>query len=72
MAKLLNSHHYDPELDSTHFLIEEQVQNARAEFLVGVKRETGLGLALVIGRGTTVRFELPLPNEARGKRDGQR
>ncbi|MGB0383930.1 MAG: acetate--CoA ligase family protein [Ardenticatenaceae bacterium] len=44
-------HHYDPELDSTHFLIEEQVQNARAEFLVGVKRETGLGLALVIGSG---------------------
>jgi len=44
---------FDPSLDTNQFLIETMVEDARAEFLVGVKRQIGLGLALVVGSGGT-------------------
>jgi acyl-CoA synthetase (NDP forming) len=56
----------------THVLIERMIPDARAEFIIGVKRHPGLGLALVVGFGGTAveqlhRFEtvlLPLADSA--------
>ncbi|MCH7695906.1 MAG: acetate--CoA ligase family protein [Proteobacteria bacterium] len=44
---------YDSNINTDRFLVETMVEDARAEFLIGVKRETGLGLALVVGSGGT-------------------
>ncbi len=42
---------YRPGQKAERFLIESQVTNAVAEFIVGVKRDTAFGLVLVIGAG---------------------
>ncbi|MGE0117846.1 MAG: acetate--CoA ligase family protein [Dongiaceae bacterium] len=42
---------YKPGLVAERFLIEAQVRNAVAEFIVGVKRDASFGLVLVIGAG---------------------
>ena len=44
---------YDSSIDTDRFLVESMVEDTRAEFLIGIKRETGLGLALVVGTGGT-------------------
>jgi acyl-CoA synthetase (NDP forming) len=36
-----------------HFLVERMVADARDEFIIGIKRQPALGLALMIGRGGT-------------------
>jgi len=42
---------YQPGLKAERFLIERQVTNAVAEMIVGVKRDPGFGLVLVVGAG---------------------
>ena len=42
---------YQPGLKAERFLIEKQVTNAVAEMIVGVKRDPGFGLVLVVGAG---------------------
>ena len=42
---------YQPDLMAERFLIEKQVTNAVAEMIIGVKRDPGFGLVLVIGAG---------------------
>ncbi len=42
---------YDPTLATEPFLVERMVADATAEIMVGIKREPGLGLALLIARG---------------------
>ncbi len=49
---------YDAELDTSQFLVERMIPGACAEFIIGVKHEPGLGLALLIGRGGTKVEEL--------------
>lgn len=44
---------YDPNIGTDHFLVESMVSRPRAEFIVGIKQEPGLGLALVLGSGGT-------------------
>jgi acyl-CoA synthetase (NDP forming) len=44
---------YDAQLDTTHFLIEGMVNDPRAEFIAGISHKSGVGHALVIGRGGT-------------------
>ena len=49
---------YDSSLAIDAFLAERMVSQPRAEFIVGVKHEPGLGHALIIGRGGTAVEEL--------------
>ena len=49
---------YDGSLATDSFLAECMVAKPRAEFIVGVKQEPGLGHALIIGRGGTAVEEL--------------
>ena len=42
---------YQPGLKAERFLIEQQVTNAVAEMIIGVKRDPGFGLVLVVGAG---------------------
>ena len=42
---------YQPGLRAEHFLIEQQVTNAVAEMIIGVKRDPSFGLVLVVGAG---------------------
>ena len=49
---------YDSSLATDRFLAECMVAEPRAEFIVGVKQEPGLGHALIIGRGGTAVEEL--------------
>jgi acyl-CoA synthetase (NDP forming) len=49
---------YDSSLATDSFLAECMVAQPRAEFIVGVKQELGLGHALIIGRGGTAVEEL--------------
>ena len=49
---------YDATLATDTFLLEQMVAQPRAEFIVGVKQEPGLGQVLVIGRGGTEVEEL--------------
>ena len=44
---------YEACLDTNHFLIERMVSAPRAEFIAGVSHKSGVGHALVIGRGGT-------------------
>ncbi|HTO84707.1 MAG TPA: acetate--CoA ligase family protein [Methylomirabilota bacterium] len=42
---------YKPGLKAERFLVEKQMTNAVAELIVGVKRDAGFGLVLVVGAG---------------------
>ena len=53
-----NVNAYDAALATDSFLAECMVAQPRAEFIVGVKQEPGLGHALIIGRGGTAVEEL--------------
>lgn len=53
-----NVNAYDASLATDSFLAECMVAQPRAEFIVGVKQEPGLGHALIIGRGGTAVEEL--------------
>ena len=53
-----NVNAYDASLATDRFLAECMAAEPRAEFIVGVKQELGLGHALVIGRGGTAVEEL--------------
>lgn len=44
---------YDPSLCADRFLVETLIEDVLAELLIGIKREAGLGLALVVGSGGT-------------------
>lgn len=44
---------YDKSLGTNCFLIEQMVEDPRAEFIAGISRKPGVGHALVIGRGGT-------------------
>ena len=44
---------YDANLDNGYFLIERMVSAPRAEFIAGVSHKSGVGHALIIGRGGT-------------------
>lgn len=48
----------DTSLATDSFIVECMVAQPRAEFIVGVKQELGLGHALIIGRGGTAVEEL--------------